>query len=391
MTLCVGEVDTALLHRAFELLCRKFPILRGTIELTGGGAELHIPDDSSSAATVDIAAGPIAGRLGRDVAPLDPARTLAELTTVSEGATTAVALRISHAINDATLGFALLAHFWHAAAALAGTVEYPDPTPVYPLSLEHAYLARAMDLPAPAVPTGGPVRGLAVDDVGAGTGFGPDLAQRITLSQADTAALLGRARAAGTTLHALLAAAIVRAERATITESTDAATELPMIMFHLADLRPHLCPAARPDEVTNALAFAPTITVCEHGTDLGVLAKQVKTQIVDGIEGGTALAVMLAAASAAAHGRARETVGNFITNWGVVPDLPVPAGLEIVDFRGFATSEPVSWVGYFVSTFAGRCSIELAFSSRFHPPAQIAELRELIVANLAQLNHPPLP
>uniref|UniRef100_UPI0024552932 phthiocerol/phthiodiolone dimycocerosyl transferase family protein n=1 Tax=Nocardia brasiliensis TaxID=37326 RepID=UPI0024552932 len=163
------------------------------------------------------------------------------------------------------------------------------------------------------------------------------------------------------------------------------ATDLPMIMFHLVDLRTHLRPVARADEVTNALGFAPTVTACGLSTDLEVLAAQAKTQIVAGIRTGAALTVMRAAAGNAAHGGPRKGVGNFLTNWGVVPDLAVPAGVEIVDFHGFATSEPVSWVGYFVSTFAGRAALELAFSPRFHVPAQIAALRALICANLAEL------
>ncbi|MEU7140869.1 hypothetical protein ABZ942_15565 [Nocardia sp. NPDC046473] len=387
VAVCVGEVDTALLHQAFELLCRKYPMLRGTIEAGGDACVLRVPDDGSGAAVIDIVEGSIADWLAHGGTPLDPAYALAELTIVREDATTAVALRVGHAINDATMGFALLEHFWRTVAALAGTVAHPDPIPVYPRSLEYAYRARNMPLPELAVPAAGPVHSIASADTGDGADFGPLPVQRITLSQCDTGALLARARACGTTLHALLSAAIIRAERAMIGETVSDATELPMIMFHLADLRPQLRPPAPPDEVTNALAFAPTVTACGRAADLGVLAKQVKAQIVDGIASGAALAVMLAAASAAAQGSTRTAVGNFITNWGVVPDLPVPTGIEIVDFRGFATSEPVAWVGYFVSTFAGRLSIELAFSPRFHQPTQIAELRATILVNLAQLTH----
>ncbi|WP_194815429.1 hypothetical protein [Nocardia sp. XZ_19_385] len=384
VAICTGEIDIALLHKAFELLCRKYPMLRGTIERTGGDCWLDIPDDGSSAAISRTAPGPITDWLAHGNTPLDPAHTLAELTIVPEGERTAVALRVCHAINDATLGFALLEHFWEITAALTGAAVFPDPSPKYPGSLEQAYRARAMDFPAPAVPGTGGVFSIAPVETADETGFRPVPAHRITLSENDTSALLSHARASGTTLHALLAAAIVRAERATITELPGAAAELPMIMFHLADLRPHLHPAADPAEITNALAFAPTVTTCGSGSDLIVLAKDVKAQITAGIDSGAALAVMLAAASVAAQGRVRDSVGNFITNWGVVPELAAPAGVEIVDFRGFATSEPVTWIGYFVSTFARRLSIEPAFSPRFHRPAQIAELRAAIVANLAQ-------
>lgn len=383
--ICTGKVDITLLHNAFGLLCRKYPMLTGTIEITGGQCWLRIPGDGTSAATTETVPGPISDWFaGAALSPLDPAHSLAKLAIVPDGDRTAVTLQVSHAINDATLGLELLAYFWHTAATLAGTAVSPGTTPVHPHGLEHAYRTRGMALPELDLPAAGAVHSVPAADRGEGAGFAPAPGGRITLSRADTAALRAHARVAGTTLHALLTAAIVRAERAILTEFGDA-TDLPMIMFHLVDLRAHLRPAARADEVTNALGFAPTVTACEPGTDLEVLAAQAKTQIVAGIETGAALAVMRAAATVAAHGGPRKGVGNFLTNWGVVPDLAVPAGVEIVDFHGFATSEPVSWVGYFVSTFAGRASLELAFSPRFHSPAQIAALRVLICANLAQL------
>ncbi|MFD9071648.1 phthiocerol/phthiodiolone dimycocerosyl transferase family protein [Streptomyces lasiicapitis] len=388
VAVCAGEVDIAGLRTAFGLLCDKYPMLRGTIEITGEQCWLHIPDDGSSAAATEIVQGAISDWLERGLTVLDPARGLAKLTIVAEGEQTAVALQVSHAINDAPLGLALLEHFWHTVAALAEGAAFPDPAPVHPRSLEHAYRARSMTLPDLAVAAAGPVHSTPTADIGSGAVFAPEPAQRITLSQGDTAALLAHARASGTTLHALLAAAIIRAERATLTESAGAAAELPMIMFHLVDLRPHLRPVARPDEVTNALGFAPTVTACGPGSDLGVLAKETKAQIVAGIESGSALAVMRAAASGAAQGSARTGVGNFITNWGLVPELAVPAGIEIVDFRGFAISEAVTWVGYFVSTFSGRCSIELASCPRYHRRVQVAQLRELIIAGVAELTRP---
>ncbi|MFD9903643.1 hypothetical protein [Streptomyces sp. NPDC059063] len=387
VAVCAGAVDIAGLRTAFGLLCGKYPMLRGTIEPTDGQCWLHIPDDGTSAAATEIVEGAVSDWLERGLTVLDPARCLAKLTIVAEGEQTAVALQVCHAINDATLGSALLEYFWHTVAAVAGDAVFPDPAPVHPHSLEQAYHARAMALPDVTVTAAGGVHSIRAVDTGGDAGFAPERAQRIALSRGDTAALIAHARASGTTLHALLAAAIIRAERATVTEAAGAAAELPMIMFHLVDLRTRLRPAARPDEVTNALGFAPTVTACGPGSDLGVLAKEVKAQIVAGVEGGNALAVMRAAASGAAQGRARIGVGNFITNWGPVPELAVPAGIEIVDFRGFATSEAVTWVGYFVSTYSGRCSIELAYSPRYHRPARIAELRELIVAGLAELTH----
>ncbi|WP_067537003.1 phthiocerol/phthiodiolone dimycocerosyl transferase family protein [Nocardia crassostreae] len=390
VAICTGAIDIAVLRTAFGLLCDKYPMLRGTIAVSGSACWLQIPDDGTGSATIDILEGPIADWLARGITVVDPALGLAKLTIVRDGAQTAVALQVCHAINDASMGFALLEYFWHTAAMLSGSAGFLDPSPVQPRSLERAYDARALALPPPAVSAARPVHSLTSVDTGVDRGFAPTPAMRIALSRNDTAALLEHARASGTTLHALLSAAIIRAERATLAVPGTAAAELPMIMFHLVDLRPHLRPTVQRDEVTNALGFVPTVTAATPETDLGVLAKHAKEQIIDGIADGSALAVMLAAAEVAATGRARTGVGNFITNWGPVPALTVPAGVEIVDLRGFATSEAVSWVGYFVSTYADRAGLELAFSPRHHPRAQIARLRDLIAANLAELTHTPL-
>lgn len=385
--ICIGEVDTALLQQAFELLCRKYPMLGGTIEIADGECYLRLPDSGSSTATMETVDDTIANWLAGGATPLDPAHALAKLEVVPDVGATAVGLIVCHAINDAQMGFALLADFWRIAAALSGTTTLPDLTAVYPHSLEDRYRERGLALPEPNLPAAGPVRSLPASDALHGRDFRPTPTERISLSSHDTGELLRHAHALGTTVHALISAAIIRAERAMLPESSTPEADLPMIMFHLVDLRPQLHPPAQPADVTNALGYAPTITACGPDSDLQVLSKEAKDQIVRAIDSGTALATMLAAASLATVGRSRNTA-SFITNWGVVPTLDSPKGMEIIDFRGFATSEPVPMVGYFVYTFQGRLTIELASSGRFHRPTQLTDLRSHIAANLEALTKP---
>ncbi|MFI6866000.1 hypothetical protein [Nocardia sp. NPDC050406] len=385
--ICVGEVDTALLRRAFELLCRKYPMLGGTLELADGACYVRIREDSSAA--VEIVDRAIADWLANATTPLDPERILAKLEIVRDGGVTAVALRVSHAINDATMGFALLQDFWRIAAALSAASALPDLNPVFPGSLENLYAERGLALPRLThADPGLPLRSIPSSDIGTGTHFKPSVAERIMLSAEQTADLLRYARESGTTLHALLSAAIIRAERAMIPDAPGSATELPMILYHLVDMRPHLQPPAHPADVTNGLGFAPTRTACAPDSDLDVLAKDVKDQISTGIENGSAVAVMLAASAHASTGHTRDSVGSFLTNWGVVPALDQPVGVEIIDFRGFATSDPVTMAGYFAYTFHGRLTVELAYSDRFYRPARITELREHLLGNLRA--HTPL-
>ncbi|MFC9433980.1 hypothetical protein [Nocardia sp. NPDC057030] len=389
VTVCEGEIDSTLLQLAFELTARRYPMLTGTIELANGECLLHIPDDGAGTAVTETSHGTLSDWLRNGATPLDPARELAKLEIVRAGRTAAVGLRVCHAINDAHLGFALLADFWRTASALSTGAALLDPTPIYPRSLEDLLADRGLTLPEPSLPDPGPVYSFAGPQTLDGSGRRLAPAERITLSENETRRLIQHARALGTTVHALLSAAIVRAERATITE-TPAETELPMLIGHAVDLRPHLRPPARPADATNALGFAPTVTVCTTDSDLHILGKEIKAQIVHGIASGTALATMYAAAQVM-QGDAREIAVNTITNWGVVPALASPKGMRITDFRGFATSDPVPELSYFVYTFHGRLNIEFAYSEQHHRPERVAGLRNIVAANLKQVVPEPQP
>ncbi|KAA8884278.1 hypothetical protein F3087_34200 [Nocardia colli] len=386
VTVCEGEIDSALLQLAFELTARRYPMLTGTIALADGECLLRIPDDDAGTVVTETVHGSLSDWLRNGAIPLDPARELAKLEIVQTGQTAAVCLRVCHAINDAHMGFALLADFWRTAAALSTGAALLDPTPIYPRSLEYLLADRGVTLPDPALPDPGRVYSFADSETLDGPGRRLAPGERITLSENETGRLVQHARALGTTVHALLSAAIVRAERATIAETPDTAveTELPMLIGHAVDLRPHLQPPARPADATNALGFAPTVTACTTNSDLHILGKEIKAQIVHGIESGTALAAMHAAAYVM-QSDTREIAVNTITNWGVVPTLASPEGMRINDFRGFATSAPVPELSYFVYTFHGRLNIEFAYSERHHRPERVAHLRNVVAANLQQV------
>ncbi|WP_067721251.1 phthiocerol/phthiodiolone dimycocerosyl transferase family protein [Nocardia yamanashiensis] len=382
VAICAGAVDDDVLRRAFALTSRRFPVLRGRLEARDGSCYLRLPDSGCGDPVVEIVHGTLPDWLD-DVQAIDPMRALAKLEIVRDGETTAVALRIAHAVNDAHLGFELLEEFWRNAAALGACVPVADPAPVVPRSLEDLLAERGIDVPESDVPE---LRGL-YSFAPAGSIGRPGLRlaaeSRIMLSAAETGELLRRARAHGTTVHALLSAAIVRSERALIDETPDR-TELPMIIGHAVDLRPHLTPPAHPTEATNGLGFAPTITMCGADTDLRVLAENVKAQIVHGIDSGGALATMFAAARLDETDVLPATV-NIITNWGVVPALAVPGGMRMVDFRGFATGGSRREISYFVYTFQGRLSIDFTFSETCHSRSRIAELSRILAAEIAVL------
>ncbi|WP_157535529.1 phthiocerol/phthiodiolone dimycocerosyl transferase family protein [Nocardia inohanensis] len=384
VAICAGAVDTELLRRAFKLMCRRFPALRGSIETRDGDAWLEIPERGCGD-PVQVVPGTLPDWLD-GLRSIDPARSLARLEIARDGEITAVALRVSHAVNDAHMGFGLLEEFWRAAATLGACIPVAEPVPVVPRSLEDALAARGIAVPDAQLPELAGLHSFAPVETRGRPGLRLADESRILLSAGDTGALLRHARAQGTTLHALLSAAIVRAERAMTTETFGAATgaELPMIIGHAVDLRPHLTPPARPADVTNGLGFAPTVVMCGLDSDPHVLAKEIKAQIVHGIDGGGALATMFAAARLAETDTLAATV-NIVTNWGVVPELPVPAGVRMVDFRGFATGNSRREISYFIYTFQGRLSIDFTFSETCHSRSRINELSRAVAAEIATL------
>ncbi|WP_280394308.1 phthiocerol/phthiodiolone dimycocerosyl transferase family protein [Nocardia brasiliensis] len=384
VAICAGAVDTDLLRRAFAHTCRRFPMLRGRLRSDGGDCYVHIIDSDHDDAVTETVHSSVAEWLARGLDTVDPAVRLATLEIVHAGATTAVALRVSHAIGDAHLGFELLTELWRTATALAAGA-LADPAPVLPRRLEELLHERGIPVPDVALPApNGLYRFTPTETLGR-PGLRLATEERITLSDRDTGALLRLARAQGTTVHALLSAAVIRAERAMIAETSGAAPEdeLPMIIGHAVDLRPHLTPPAPVTDTSNGLGYAPTVTLCGPEADLLTLGKEVKAQIVYGIDSGTALATMFAAARSGQS--TPDTAVNILTNWGVVPALECPEGMEVLDFRGFVTGDSVPELSYFVYTFRGRLSIEFTYAENHHHRTRIAALRRLVAGNLAEL------
>ncbi|WP_344319588.1 phthiocerol/phthiodiolone dimycocerosyl transferase family protein [Nocardia ninae] len=379
---CVGEVDATLLRRAFELMCRRYPMLAGTIENADDECFPHIREHGFDSADVQVIHGRVADWLAHGASALDPALGLAKLEVVREGEITAVALHVSHVINDAHMGFALLDYFWRTVAVLGADTAVPKPAPLFPRRLEDLLAERGVAVPEPVLPDLNGLHSFAPTETLDESGL--RLGERITLSCHHTDTLLRRARAQGTTVHALLSAAIIRAERVMIAElsGTPTESELPMIIGHAVDLRPHLQPPAQPSDATNGLGYAPTIISCGPDSDLLTLGKEAKAQIVHGIESGAALTTMFAAARIVESNGPRDSVVNTVTNWGVVPSLDSPHGMRIVDFRGFVTGASTPEISYIVYTFLGRLNVEFAFSERYHRPDRIIQLRQVVAANL---------
>ncbi|AFT99642.1 phthiocerol/phthiodiolone dimycocerosyl transferase family protein [Nocardia brasiliensis] len=386
VAICAGAVDVDPLRRAFAHTCRRYPMLRGRLHSDDdGGCYVHIPDGDRDDTVFETVHSSISEWLARGLDTVDPTVRLATLEIVHAGVTTAVALRVSHAIGDAHLGFELLTELWRTATALAATGALADPTPVVPRRLEDLLHERGIPVPDVALPAPhGLYRCTPTETLGR-PGLRLATEERITLSDTDTGALLRLARAQGTTVHALLSAAVIRAERALIAETSGATTEdeLPMIIGHAVDLRPHLTPPAQITDTGNGLGYAPTVTLCGPDADLLTLGKEAKAQIVYGIDSGTALATMFAAAR---NGESTpDTAVNILTNWGVVPTLESPEGVEVVDFRGFVTGDSVPELSYFVYTFRGRLSIEFTYAENHHHRTRIAELRRFVAGNLEEL------
>ncbi|MFI5783275.1 hypothetical protein [Nocardia sp. NPDC051570] len=386
---CSGPVDVEILRQAFDLLCRKYPMLGGHLELVDGECHLRLPDTAHPTAAVTVVDGPIPAWLEHGIAPMDPTRALARLEVVQDGHNTAIGLQVSHAVADGRLGFQMLrdlCRFFAFGADMAP----PDTAPVYPRGIEDVCAARDFDIPQLELRNPGGLFTVPAVVESEGLGFRVAPTARIRKSVEATDRLVRYARVQGTTLHALVSAAIIRAERAMVSLAGEAeGEELPMLKMHVIDLRAHLQPPAELGEVTNALGLGPTAVMCAPDTDMVGLGKEIKQQLIDRIESGQGLAIMLDQAQESVRGEELvEPSSGFISNLGVIAPFAHPAGIEYLDFRGLVILDPQVRdpnVCYFVFSFGGRLLIEIACAARNHSPDQIARLSREISDNLDDL------
>ncbi|GAA1013802.1 hypothetical protein GCM10009551_100670 [Nocardiopsis tropica] len=384
-----GPIDADRLAAAYAALRREYPELTGRIEATAFGFDLVTPDvplDEASAPVIveqrPFAAGDVA--LG-----VQPDEALAAVQLVSDGDLHRVTLGVNHAVADGAHALFLNLRLWQLYTdppAYAGPV---TDLPAGPLDLADRLGASGTpgQFTAVAVESAGVVpTPAAVDD---GTfGF-----ERIRIDEAATAAVRQRAKAAGVSVHGLLAGLIVTAERAELDRPTDEAVS--MAVFSPVDLRGRCDPPVEAAAVTN-FAGSSTAPVAVRGDaapeDIGrIVLDRLKSDLADG----TVVAALTGAAGVLVTGGAPVRLSNI----GAIPAPAAPEEVTVLDFHTSSEVDidrvralvhsappealaPLVGLHYHALTFGGRLSIELRYAPGTLSPEAVQRIRTRIEAAL---------
>jgi hypothetical protein len=375
-----GELDISILSSAYEILQRSYPALAAHLEVVDAGH--MIVEQSESLRGVSVSDGhidfPLVGaKLDRGV--------LSGLHVVRDGDQANVTLLIHHCIADSRHSLSVLDDLWSLYTDLAqgkpGDIVPHD----YPDSLEKLLADSGISEPhrdgAPPPPAAVVLaRHSPVSDKD-GHPVETDPTIRCLLSTDCTAALVEFGHRHALTINGLVSAAILRAEA----EVRNVPVEgVPYLYF--VDLRKRLTPPVAGTAGTNVLSYA-SFTAARSTAGLSDLARMINEELQSELADCT-----IHRAGWQLPEVIKTSPENLATNWGRVPSLHSPAGLEIEDFRGMfcrlrraygvpSRRLPQQTQFFVVTTFRGRLSVEL----RVRSPAYLDAARERMAAVEHQL------
>ncbi|HET6709857.1 phthiocerol/phthiodiolone dimycocerosyl transferase family protein [Amycolatopsis sp.] len=358
-----GELDAGVLTRAFRHLCFVHPALRGRIRGTSPEAVLAV-DPEHQPDVIVLADG--ADALARIAAlPWDATAGVADLVLVQGDGHGYVALRTDHSITDANawLGtFRELLRVFTAFASGDEPVSEPETAlPAPPAALFHERLGlipydrRLFHSAVPPEPTAG-AAGL--------------LSGYLRLSVEETQWLKRAARRYETTVHGLVAGAILLAQRV-LAGGREA---VPMYCVSPVDFRRRVDPPVGELETTNFMMSYVAETGVSPRLSPVLVGREVKArmdEVLAGPEGVREAAPM------------EDTLGRnlsyaLISNLGVVAEFPAPPGLEFTELHILNTVGDTFFPGYYVSTYRDRLTVLHIFTDRFFTRGDVDRIvREL--------------
>lgn len=342
-----GALDLVALQAAFTELVRRNPVLAAHLEETADGFML-VP--SGRELCIEVRQGdPDAFQDSADE-PLDQTQQLVRLQVIQRGDDAMVVGTLHHSIADGNAAFALLAELWAnytaiVSGAAPGHFE-PRPIPIGP----HNVLDLA-DAP-PMGPPGGPeFFSPATFLNGKGGGCRRSL---LVLSPAHTSAVARFAKARNSTVHAVLAGAVLAAERTMIDEPG----ALPVLVRSSVDVR-GLLPT--PIEVLDGTNFVGMVLTALH-VDLDDDPMTLGTKVVDDIRAGIADGSALYSSMQPLP--APEIMDNlppvtYISNVGRIPLFVTPDSLRVTAIRMGILPLGSNSTMYMVSTYNGELTIDV--------------------------------
>jgi hypothetical protein len=353
-----GDLDAAALETAFRLLCERHPVLRGRIEGVPPEVFLTVPGDHQPELLVLEDVPGVLSKIAE--LPWDATKGVADLVRVQGEGHGFVALRTDHSITDANAWLGLFRELLRLFTTVADGRE-PDRAddvglPKPPAELFHQRLGlipydrRLFHSAAPPVST---------EPAGLISGY-------LTLTEDETAWLRRSARRYRTTVHGLVAGAILLAQRV-LAGGDDA---VPMYCVSPVDFRPRVDPPVGELETTNfMMSYVAEVDVWPRMSPV-LVAQAVKAQLDSLLAKGDGVR---------ATERMTDQLGRnlsfaLISNMGVIDEFPAPDGLSFHDIHILNTVGDTYFPGYYVSTYRGRLTVLYVLTNRFFGPEDAEQL-----------------
>ncbi|WP_051177975.1 phthiocerol/phthiodiolone dimycocerosyl transferase family protein [Nocardia concava] len=350
-----GVLDLAAMAVAYDALRRRYPALTARIEKTDNGFEFAEPAETLQDMVVSAESG-------FDDIGLDQCAALGLLWVRQDGDESVVTLFTHHSITDSATGQDRVEQLWsYYTAAVEGEIGTIETLP-FPAPVEEILAARDIHKPPFPEQAAAPAQAATTDRVDGKARYVREAA-RLRLSAEHTAALTELSRQEQVSINGLVSGALLLAEA----ELRGAAVSDLVYMFPVS-LRAHLDPKVSVYEGTVVLGFTGYVAAGELTSivDIGrAISAQVRGGLADGLIQLSPLLI-----PEGSEGVVPQIPGLVTaTNWGRLPQLRVPAGLEILDFHSTLASAPATAPtspeqlpappNYIISSFDGQLSIEV--------------------------------
>ncbi|WP_433654933.1 phthiocerol/phthiodiolone dimycocerosyl transferase family protein [Nocardia sp. CA-128927] len=358
-----GALDVDRMRAAYDALALEYPVVSCRfVDADEGGARLVT--GATTATSVSTADRDI--YWDQPAPPVDKARNMVRLDIIGSGGRYLVALVAHHAIWDGRLCVEVFTRLWHRYADPSAEIRAPR--------LQHSDQQVLREHGFAAVPQAEvdevlrrrsqPFATVALEP---GTLAGR---HRVRLTEAVTGRVLDAAAQGHPSVHGIVCAAVLLAERRFLGE----AGALPMAIRTYVDLREVLIPPVASAEVRNLVGSSWSRGMVAPDSEVLPLAvalqKQLTRDLTSGVLGFEAVD------SADRWNPAVDVSG--VSNMGVLPDLSAGA-VTVTDVRGFTEGGGVPPWCYFVNTYADRLSIELVW----FPDTMSADTAQRILAEAA--------
>ncbi|MFD6356662.1 phthiocerol/phthiodiolone dimycocerosyl transferase family protein [Nocardia tengchongensis] len=351
-----GALDLAAMATAYDALRRRYPALGARIERRRDGFDFVEPAELLPEMVVSD--GPAEAVF--DEVDLGQCQALSQLWVRRDGADEWVITLFSHhSVTDSATGQDRVAQLWaYYTTASEGALDTVEPLP-FPSPVEEILAARGIQRPAWAdqVPATATVRTDGVD----GRARVVRQPERLRLTSELTTALIDFSRREQVSLNGLISGALLLAEA----QLRDASLASLLYMFPV-DLRARLDPKVSIYEGTVVLGFVAHAPAGEGAATIADLGRAINEQVREGLDSGVVQQSSLLIPDGSEGGVVPQ-IPRLVTasNWGRLPQLLTPAGLDIHDFHSMLASAPVADSpqdlppNYIISSFGDRLSIEV--------------------------------